>query len=117
MGTTNEIKKIHHIYWNVVTLHINWNIVTLPKIYGKLGISKVNGKNSAIISSLKWRFIKNKMHFWVKILQSKYKNKCDSNLISQKVTDSYIWKRLRKNQKIYLQGISWIVSHRSKINF
>lgn len=63
LGETNDNKNIHAV---------NWDTITKPKMYGGLGLRKLDMMNKTCISKLSWKIICNSDNLWYRVLRSKY---------------------------------------------
>ena len=108
-GSSETMRKIH---W------VGWQKVTKPKGEGGLGLQEANGRNTALLAKLNWRFHTEDDALWVKVLKGKYCSNRRLNAINMdRLPCSQICRAIKNGRDTFNKGSMWVVHRGSTINF
>ena len=108
-GSSETMRKIH---W------VGWQKVTKPKDEGGLGLQEANGRNTALLAKLNWRFHTEDDALWVKVLKGKYCSNRRLNAINMdRLPCSQICRAIKNGRDTFNKGSMWVVHRGSTVNF
>ena len=90
-GGNADTRKVHLL---------SWETIQRPKDQGGIGIKSARQANSAFLTKLGWRILKEPNALWARVLRVKYCNgRCDINMFELKVGMSNVWSGITENAK------------------
>ena len=108
-GSSETMRKIH---W------VGWQKVTKPKGEGGLGLQEANGRNTALLAKLNWRFHTEDDALWVKVLKGKYCSNRRLNAVNMDTLPcSQIWRAIKNGRDTFNKGSMWVVHRGITVNF
>ena len=107
-GSSDTVKKIH---W------VGWDMVTKPKEEGGLGLQSAKGRNIALLAKLNWRFKIEREAPWAVVLKRKYCSPRRSIARNaNKLPCSSVWAAMKKGMNTFDEGCRWIVGRDSSLS-
>ncbi|CAN1188832.1 Putative ribonuclease H protein At1g65750 [Linum perenne] len=100
-GSTNGVRKIHNI---------NWEMVCRPKNLGGLGLRSARELNRAFLMKLVWGVLSRPDELWVKVLASKYLKHTNTGWVPARKTGlSPVWREMLKVWNYVEDGLQWSI--------
>ena len=95
-GGDEDTRKVHLI---------SWETLQRPKNHGDIGIKSTRQANSAFLTKLGWRMLKEPNTLWTRVLRAKYCNgRCDIYMFEPKAGSSNVWTGITENARVLCEG-------------
>ncbi|XP_060964925.1 uncharacterized protein LOC133033879 [Cannabis sativa] len=112
----NELDSIVRRFWwtgSIDSKHFlatkSWNALCQPKQRGGLGFRRFEDINQSLLSKLAWQLATNDNRPWCQVMKAKYFPRESFWSVSEKITDSFVWRSILKARLGVAEGACSII--------